>query len=406
MARDPLFDGRKYKSWEQDPSTRESLRLFTKRKPIDITLTTPGTAEDIITVSTDSLATVNLITNPSCETSDPPTGFAAVRSATLAQDGTYYLYDTYSMIVTPPNTTLGEGVYWDLGKFSKDEPLALSYYVRRGAAGAPTVRAELVCHSWTHPDLGTITDAKIQVGSTITCSGSWQRAVLVSPCDRKMTIFHISSPSGTFTESETLTGATSLSTAIVRTIQQTTVPYYMIVDTLSGAFTPQLSSGTSYASETITGSSSLETATLTKVEPIILTDPQLYFYLVTAAATAVPFYVDGVQAEIQEQVTAYCDGARGYLHWWAGTAHASVSRRWREMSSIRSMRLQTSRSCYVAYDRTASNDSTLNAEDRGELFEAGCEFGENSPIYLDSHISFINKLSGEKPHIWGSIDGV
>ena len=99
-----MLDGRKFKSWEQDPSTRESLRLFTKRIPIDITLTTAGTAEDLFAVDTGSIATVNLITNPGMETGDPPTDYTAVRSATLAQDSSYEQYGTYSMSVTPPNT--------------------------------------------------------------------------------------------------------------------------------------------------------------------------------------------------------------------------------------------------------------------------------------------------------------
>jgi len=400
----PLLDGRQFKAWEMDPSTRESLRLFTKRIPIDVTLATADTAESIFTVS-PGLATVNLVTNPSCETSDPPTGYTAVRSGVLAQDGTYYDKGAYSLKITPPNTLRGEGAYWDLGAFSKDDPLAISAYFRRGAAGSPTVRVELVAATVTSEYVGAITTPRIQVGNTVTCGATWQRSQLVSAVNRKMTVFHISSPSGTLIEDETLTGATSGSTAVARTLQQTNNPMYIVVDTQSAPFTPQVSSGSSGASEVIEGGTSGETATLTKVEDIILTNPTLYLYMVTAAASATVFYVDDVQAEIQEQVTTYCDGAQGYLHWWDGVAHQSTSRRWRGMSSIRGMRLHATRDCYVNYDADASNDSTLNAEDRGELIKAGTDFWETSPIYLDSHISFINRLSGEQPTLYGRIDG-
>ena len=143
-----------------------------------------------------------------------------------------------------------------------------------------------------------------------------------------------------------------------------------------------------------------------EVERIILNDNQLYFYIVTAATTNVVFYVDGVQAEIQESVTPYCDGAQGHLHWWDGTSQASTSRRWRGMSSIRGYRLHVTRDCYMCEDADAFNDTTLDAEDRGEFLPAGTDCLLTHPIYLDSKISFINRLSGEQPRIYGQIWGV
>jgi hypothetical protein len=131
----------------------------------------------------------------------------------------------------------------------------------------------------------------------------------------------------------------------------------------------------------------------------------LYLSFVTPSIHNTTFYVDGVQAEANFSVTAYCDGDQGYYHWWDGTAHASTSRRWRKLSSIRSYRLHCTRDVYVAYDQDADHDGT-NAEDRGEFIPAGTDFGEDHPIYLDSHISFVNVNAGELPRIYGICWGV
>ena len=397
------LDGRQYKSWEQDPSTRESLRLFTKRIPIDIELSTPGTAESLFTVSPGQ-ATVNLVTNPSCETGSPPTGYTAVGS-TLAQDATYYEYGTKSLKITPDNSAKGEGAYWDLGAFPMDEPLALSTYFRRGAAGSGNVRTELWSSSITSKIAGTMANVRVAIGSTAALGASFVRSSLVSPANRVISVFHIIPLTGTFEEDETITGGTSLATATTRTI-----------GTVGGANTyivAEYNPGTQFScdlgipvSETITGTTSSATGTLNEIERIVLNGNTLRLYMVTVTNIATVFYVDGVQAEVSENVTTYCDGAQGYLHWWDGVAHASTSRRWRGMSSIRSMRLHATRDLYLAYDRDASNDTTVDAEDRGEYIRAGTDFGENHPIYLDDKLSFINRLSGESPRLYGSIDGV
>jgi len=401
MARDPLFDPRQYHSWISDPSTRESIRPFTQRKPIDITLATPGTAENIITVS-PGLATVNLVTNPSCEDGDPPTGYTAVDSATLSQDGTYYLYGSYSLKIVSPGAVAGEGAYWNIGTVAKDEPIAVSAYFEDAAASGDGVRVELVVSSATSAVVGTISNARLAVGNTVALSATPTRSILVSPPDRSLLVFHITSPSAAFDEDEVITGATSTETAIVRTVQTTTSPYYLVVEFPSGKF--ECDKGIR-KTETIAGTGSGSTATLQSTERIILNNNTLHLYMVTATTHSTTFYVDAVQAEIQDSVTSYCDGSRGWMNWWGGVAHQSVSRRWRSMSSIRSMRLHASRDLYIAYDREASNSSAINAEDRGELIRAGSDFGENHPIFLTSKISFINRLSGERPRLTGNVEG-
>ncbi len=400
MAFNSMLDGRSWKSWEQDPSTRESLRLFIKSKPIDVTLTTPGTAQDLISVS-PGVATVNLVTNPACETSDPPTGYTAVRSAALAQNAVYYQYGANSLEITPPNAARGEGAYWNLGSIPNTVPLSCSAYFRRGGAGSGNVRIELVASSVTSLLEGTISNARIAIGTTAALGGSWVRSTLVSLENRQCIVFHMTAASAAFTEDETITGTTSGATAVVRTVD--TLGHVLVCDTIVGSFSCDANK---VATETITGTDSGSTATLKQIERITLLDNTLHLYFVTNTQIATVFYVTNVQAEIQPMVTTYCDGDMGHGTFWDGTAHASTSRRWQGMSSIRSMRLHATRDCYIAYDRTASNDTTVNAEDRGEYIRAGTDFGENHPIYLDDKISFINVLSGEQPRLYGRVDGV
>ena len=400
MAFTSNLDPREARLWEMDPSTRESLRLYTKRKPIDVTLTTPDTAQDLITVGA-STATVNLVTNPSCETADPPTGYTALRSATLAQDATYYNFGTKSLKITPPGTLIGEGAYWNLGSFPGSAPLSISAYFRRGVAGNEDVRVELAVASMTSKKAGTISNARLAVGNIVALSGSWQRSTLVSNENRTAVVFHISGASAAFNEDETITGGTSGATAVVRTTN--TANTYLVCDSLSA--TQFTSDKNTSATETITGSASGSTATLSVVERIPLTVATLHLYLVTAEVSTTVFYVDGVQAEAQEQVTTYCDGAQGWLNFWDGTAHASTSRRWRAMSNIRGMRLHVTRDCYVNYDADASNTAT-DAEDKGEMIKAGTDLGTNSSWWMDKKISFINANAGEQPRIYGVIEGV
>lgn len=396
MAITTLLDGRNSRAWELDPSTRESVHLLTKPYPVDSTLAVAGTAEDLLNVQTlrGMLPTVNLVTNPSCETGTPPTGYAAVASATLAQDGTYYNYGSYSLKITPPDAVRGEGVYWDLGDVSYNTPLGLSAYLTRGVGAGSDARVELVASTVT--GYSAYTDIRLQLGNTITLSTAWQRSQLFS-VDREIIIFHISSASGTFDEDETVTGGTTAATATVMTDGGGT---WLAVTAPSAQFSAELGL---YATETITGATSGETATLTRIERIKVSGT-LHLYIVTATKHGTVFYADGIQAEVNDCVTDYCDGDQGIYTWWDGTAHASTSRRWRKLSCIRSMRLHATRDCYVALDR-AADSTAANAQDRGEYIRAGTDWGEDHPIYLDEKMSFVNRLTGEQPRIYGMIWG-
>ena len=400
------YDPSTYKSWELNPSTRESMMLFTKAYPVDKTLTTAGTAENIILVDKSSMATVNMITNPSCETMTSPAtipdGFTARRSTTLTQNGTYYdstnVKGIYSLGVAVTGSHLiGEGAYWDLGAYPKDIPLALSAYARRGGSGTPKVRIELIAATTGITD---VTNVRVAVGEEKTLSGSFQRLSLVSGVNRFTKILYITGASGTFSEDETITGGTSGATAIISTVGTGWIA-------IRGGNGIQFKCESSFPGiEVITGSSTSYTATLTSSIISVLNNVNLYFAVVLSATlNGVNFYVDGWQAEALSQATTYCDGAQGYLHWWDGTANASTSRRWRKLSSIRSYRLHCTKDIYLGFNQDAAHAGT-NAEDRGEYIPANTDFGEDHPIHLDTKISFVNAVDTEQPRVYGVIWGI
>jgi hypothetical protein len=398
MAFTSLMDPKQYASWEQDPSTRESVRLHTKAYPVDVTLAVAGTAEYLLEVS-PGVATVNMITNPSMETGTPPTGYTAVSGAAITRQNTAYLYGSYSMRIVPPGVVAGEGAYWDLGAYPQDQPLTISAYFSDNAGGSDDARVELVAA--TTPFTG-ITNARIAIGNTVTFAGAgWYRSFVTKIEKQAIQVFRIQGASAAFDEDETVTGTTSGSTAVVRTVDETN-NLWLVVDTVSAPFSPELQRG---ASETITGSGSGSTATLILVERAPLNMNTLQLHMVTASLHGTTFYVDGVQAEARHSVSPFCDGDQGLFHWWDGTAHASTSRRWRKLSSIRSYRLHAERDIYIAYDRVASRIAT-NACDKGEFVRAGTDFGEDHPIYLDSGVSIINVNAGELPRVYGVFWGV
>lgn len=388
------LDPREYKSWTYDGSTRENTHLLTAPFPVDETLSVADTAQDLITVS-QTIPTINMITNPSCESGSPPTGYSAVLGATLARDGTYKKYGSYSLSIVPPDVARGEGAYWNLGAYSSKNPLSISAYFSRGTGSGSDARIELVASTLT----GTsYTDVRIQVGNTITLDTTWQRSQLVSSEGRYIYIFSYTPLTGTFSEDETITGGTSGATATVMTVGSN----WLAVSSPSAQFSPEI---TTRKTETITGASSLATGTLSGVQRMTV-EGNLKIYFVTATKHGTTFYMDNAQAEMQDNVTDYCDGSMGYAHFWDSTAHASVSRRWKHMSNIRSYRFHTTRDIYLAYDRVASNSSAVNAEDRGEYIPAGTDFGESFPIYLTQRMSFINKNPSELPHVYGVVWGI
>lgn len=159
--------------WEIDGSTRVNTHLWTKWAPVDVTLTTAGTAQDLFTTSTE-LPVVNLVTNPSMETGTPPTGYTAV-GATLTQSATVARSGTYSLSIDPDNSAAGEGAYWATDDVSgkgldinNRRYLTVSVYLQDNTDTGRTARVEI------RDSTGATTHSS---GNEITLSSSWQRSV-------------------------------------------------------------------------------------------------------------------------------------------------------------------------------------------------------------------------------------
>jgi hypothetical protein len=157
--------------WELDPSTRQSVHLFTKWAPVNVTLSSSNTAENFFTAASHQ-PTVNLVTNPSMETADPPTGYTAV-GATIARSATVARSVTNSLSIDPDNSAAGEGAYWtteSIGSVRLDGSSALylvaSAYFQDNADSGNTARLEIRDSS------GTLLSA----GNELTLSSSWQRS--------------------------------------------------------------------------------------------------------------------------------------------------------------------------------------------------------------------------------------
>src|SRR3989344_6925614 len=168
--------GRDWQDWEIYSSTRQATALWTKIHPVDITLTTPGTAQDLILII-PVLATVNVAANPSFETGDPPTGYTnsgavGSQSAIVARNG------TNSILINPNNAATGEGVYWtsdflaSTGEASTQDYLVVSAYFQDNINSGDTVRIEI------RNATGTTTHA---TGNTVTLTNAWQRSVARFP---------------------------------------------------------------------------------------------------------------------------------------------------------------------------------------------------------------------------------
>ena len=152
----------------QGRSTRKSVEIPYIYVPVNVTLATPGTAEDCYTI-TPVKSTVNICTNPSMETGSPPTGYTASGS-TLTRDGTYYDYGSYSLGINPDNAAAGEGAYWDAGILPRGQPIAVSCYFRDAAALGDDARVRIY---------GNTSAGWLATGNTITLSASWQRSTCV-----------------------------------------------------------------------------------------------------------------------------------------------------------------------------------------------------------------------------------
>jgi hypothetical protein len=98
--------------WEVDPSTRTSTHAFTKYYSFRDATVANDAVTTILTVNR-GLPSVNLVTNPSIESSTltmyTASGSAISQSAAQAATG------SNSLLVNPANSAAGEGVYWTSG---------------------------------------------------------------------------------------------------------------------------------------------------------------------------------------------------------------------------------------------------------------------------------------------------
>lgn len=163
-------------AWEINPSTRASVHLWNKYRPIDVTLSAAGTAEDLFNVSTDAPA-VNLITNPSMETGDPPTGFTAAGS-TISQSGAQQRSGSNSLSINPDNSAAGEGAYWVTEELASQREgsqqvyAVASVYLRDAAGSGDDARIEIRDSTG-----GTVHST----GNTVTLSATWTRSSCAFP---------------------------------------------------------------------------------------------------------------------------------------------------------------------------------------------------------------------------------
>lgn len=157
--------------WEDYLSTRRSIHATTKYAPVDVTLSTAGTAENLFLAST-ALPTVNITTNPSFETADPPTSYTAAGS-TLTSSTTVARSGTDSASINPDNSAAGEGIYWAVPEVAGKPDNAQSMY--------------LVVSAYFNDNAGSSDDARIEIrdsagttthatGNTVTLAASWQRS--------------------------------------------------------------------------------------------------------------------------------------------------------------------------------------------------------------------------------------
>lgn len=119
-------------SWELDPSTRQSVHVWTKYEPFDVSVGTTSTA---LWTANRGVPSVNLVNNPSFETTVltefTESGSDIARSNTMTASG------TYALSVDPANSAAGEGFYWTISSPGHPEGSSLiaQCEVRAGGTG-------------------------------------------------------------------------------------------------------------------------------------------------------------------------------------------------------------------------------------------------------------------------------
>ena len=161
------------------PSTRSSVHLWTTYYPVDVTLAAAGTAQNLWTPDT-TIPTVNLVTNPSFETSDPPAGFTA-SGATLAT-GANPRTGSDSISVTPNNAAAGEGFYWTSPSIGGDSYyLIASMYFRRAAGSGSNAKLVIADSSGT----------TLVTGNVVTLSTTYTRSIVKYQLPAQATTYRV-----------------------------------------------------------------------------------------------------------------------------------------------------------------------------------------------------------------------
>lgn len=167
-----------HQAWEITPSTRQSYHVWNKYAPVDVTLTTAGTAQNLINIATVDDPTINIATNPSFETGTPPTGYTAVGSALAQSAAVTARNGSFSLEINPDNAANGEGAYWaspslgGTGDANSQLYLVASAFFRDAAGSGDDVRVAIRDTS------GTLITAGNTLDLTTTFTRSFAAAAL------------------------------------------------------------------------------------------------------------------------------------------------------------------------------------------------------------------------------------
>ena len=136
----PIDRGFEYRFSEHEFRTvRESVGTLSKFIPINKTLASANTAEDLISLENNTPPAMNLITNPSMEVGTPPTGWTASGS-TMTRQTTTPRTGTYSMRCVTADAADNEGAYYSVTGLPRGW-YSCSAYVRRTGGGTVIGRA-------------------------------------------------------------------------------------------------------------------------------------------------------------------------------------------------------------------------------------------------------------------------
>ena len=136
----PIDRGFEYRFSEHEFRTvRESVGTLSKFIPINVTLASANTAEDLINLESPLLPALNLVSNPSMEVGTPPTGWTASGS-TMTRQTTTPRTGTYSMRCVAANAAAYEGAYYSVTGLPRGF-YSCSAYVRRSGGGTVIGRA-------------------------------------------------------------------------------------------------------------------------------------------------------------------------------------------------------------------------------------------------------------------------